>query len=144
MRQIVTTRRKQATVTSRLLGIAVIFWLNLAVQPCAMAFSNDHDCPRCPPAQEDSMAAHHGHTGDQANAGCDSLEADCGDVSDFSVDGRQSQNKLKDKADLVLAVPVSLPEVSLDPIGFSTTAADPPRPAGSSRRLHILHCVFLD
>jgi len=140
----VTTRRKQATVTSRLLGVAVVLWLNLAVQPCAMAFASDHDCPHCPPPQEDLMAAQHGHHGDEANAGCDSLEADCGDVSDFSVDGRQSQNKLKDKADLVLAVPACLPAASLDPIGFSTTAADPPRPAVSSRRLHILHCVFLD
>jgi hypothetical protein len=139
----VTTRRKPATVTSRLLGIAVVLWLNLAVQPCAMAFASDQDCSHCPPAQEDSMAAHHGHHGDKASDRCDSLEADCGDVSDFSFDGRQSQNKFKDKADLVLAVPVSVPEASLDPIGFSTTAADPPRPAGSSRRLHIINCVFL-
>ena len=89
------------------------------------------------------MAGHHGHQDDSANPGCETAQSDCGEIDDFSLDGRNHLSKLKDKAELVAIVASPVPIAALDPIGFSTTAADPPRPAGSSRRLHIINCVFL-
>jgi hypothetical protein len=63
--------------SGRLLAVLGLFWLNLVVAPCALALGAEHDCPHCPPEQMDEMAAHHGHHGDAAGAGCDALMSDC-------------------------------------------------------------------
>lgn len=144
MQAISTTRQTNARLTSRVLAVVFALWLNLAVQPCAMAFDTDHDCPHCPPSQEDPMAAHHGGHGDEAKPGCDTQPSDCGEVDDFSLDGRFSLGKLKAKAETVALVSPSVPEVSADPIGFSTTAADPPGPTAAPPPIHLLNCVFLN
>lgn len=143
MQAIFTTRQTNTRLTSRVLAVVVALWLNLAVGPCAMAFSADTDCPHCPPPQEDSMAAHHGGHGDEAEPGCDSLPTDCGDIDDFSLDGRSSLGKLKDTTDSVAIVPATLPEVTFDPVAYFATAADPPGPTAALRPLHLLNCVFL-
>ena len=144
MRRMFTTRQATTTVTSRVLAVVVALWLNLAVQPCAMAFEDDGDCPHCPPAQDMQMAGHHGHQDDSANPGCETAQSDCGEIEDFSLDGRNHLSKLKDKAELVAIVASPVPIAALDPIGFSTTAADPPGLLASPTRLHLLNCVFLD
>ena len=139
-----TTRQARSTVTSRVLAVVVALWLNLAVQPCAMAFSDDHDCPHCPPEQDMQMAGHHGHQADKAETDCDSSQPDCGDIDDFSLDGRNTLGKLKAKPlPVAIVAPVS-PTAALSPIGFSTTAADPPDPVASTTPLHLIYCVFLD
>jgi hypothetical protein len=126
------------------LAVVVALWLNLAVQPCAMAFSDDHDCPHCPPEQDMQMAGHHGHQVDKAETDCDSSQPDCGDIDDFSLDGRNTLGKLKAKPlPVAIVAPVS-PTAALSPIGFSTTAADPPDPVASTTPLHLIYCVFLD
>lgn len=69
---------KRTRAQSRWLGVFVAVWLNLAVQPCAMALGLDRDCPHCPPVQHEDMA-HHGHHAEEVDAGCDSLLSDCGE-----------------------------------------------------------------
>jgi hypothetical protein len=127
-----------------LLGLLGLFWLNLVVAPCALALGAEHDCPHCPPEQAAEMAAHHGHHEDMAATGCDALMTDCDDLGAFAHDGRGAQPKLKDKAEPVPMAPPAIPDASLDTVGFTTTAADPPEPDWVSPSLNLLNCVFLD
>ena len=144
MRTTPTIRQARSTVTSRVLAVVVALWLNLAVQPCAMAFGDDQDCPHCPPMQDMQMAGHHGHQTDNTGKDCETSQSDCGEIDDFSLDGRNSLSKLQAKPLPVAIVAPASPMAIVDPIGFSTTAADPPRPLASSTPLHLLNCVFLD
>ena len=144
VRRISTTRQARSTVTSRALAVVVALWLNLAVQPCAMAFGDDHDCPHCPPAQDMQMAGHHGHQADEAATDCETSQSDCGEIDDFSLQGRNTLSKLKAEPLPVAIVAPASPLIALNPIGFSTTAADPPEPVASTTALHLLNCVFLN
>lgn len=143
MQAIFETRQTNARLTSRVLAVVFALWLNLAVGPCAMAFSVDSDCPHCPPPQEETMAAHHGGHSDDAGPGCDTTPTDCGDIDEFSLDVRSSLSKLKDKTEIVAILPAALPEATFDPVAYSTTAADPPGPTAAPPPLHLLNCVFL-
>ena len=138
-----TTRQTNTRLTSYVLAVVAVLWLNLAVGPCAMAFGADSDCPHCPPSQEDPMAAHHGGHGDEAAPGCDTARADCGELDEFSLDGRSSLSKLKDKTEIVPILPAVPPEITFDPVACSTTAADPPGPTAAPPPIHLLNCVFL-
>ena len=88
-------RQRQQTWARRALGLFVAVWLNLALQPCAMALESmqDNDCPNCPPAQA------HEHDGMHAGMGhempCASAAADCSFSEDLNYDGRSDQPKLK-------------------------------------------------
>lgn len=139
-----TSNRRSRAATGRLLGVLGLFWLNLVVAPCALAFGAEHDCPHCPPEQAGEMAAHHGHHDDVAATGCDSLASDCDDLGDFAHEARGAQLKLKDKAEPVSMAPPALPEVSIDTAGCVTTAADPPDPDPEFPPRYLLNCAFLD
>lgn len=128
------------------LGLFAAVWLNLALAPCAMAYEaeDDHDCPHCPPAE---MQGHHDmHSGMDAEMPCADGLSDCSLDGDFSHDARFGQAKLKDTQSDLPAVVVSTLPVSQ--ILTSARERSPPPAAsshsGSSPRLHILHCVFLD
>jgi hypothetical protein len=129
---------------SRWLGVLVAVWLNLAVQPCAMALGLDDGCPHCPPMDHEAMDAHHGHHAEEADAGCDSPLSDCGESDDFSIDGRFFFSKSKDTVDDSEAIVVAPAAAQPGTVGFTTTAADPPRPVGAPPPLYLLNCVFLD
>jgi hypothetical protein len=109
-----------------------------------MAFDDDHDCPHCPPSQDMQMAGHHDHQADNAGPGCETSQSGCGDIDDFSLDGRNTPGKLKAKPMPVAIVAPASPTVVHNPIGFTTTAADPPDLVASTTPLHLLYCVFLD
>jgi hypothetical protein len=136
--------RRSRAATGRVLGVLGLFWLNLVVAPCALAFGAEHDCPHCPPEQAGEMAAHHGHHDKTAGTGCDALASDCDDLGNFTNDGRSAQPKLKDKADTVSIVPPAIPDIPIDIVAFVTTVADPPDPDPVFPPLHLLNCVFLD
>ena len=137
------SNKRSATATGRLLGVLGVFWLNLVVAPCALAFGSEHDCTHCPPEQAGEMAAHHGHHDETAATDCDALTSDCDDIGTLAYEGRSAQPKLKDKAEPVLMAPPAIPDAPIDTVVFVTTAADPPDPAGAFPRLHLLNCVFL-
>ena len=135
--------KRSPTATGRLLAVLGVFWLNLVVAPCALAFGGEHDCPHCPTEQAGEMAAHHGHHEGMASAGCDALMSDCDDIGTLAHEGRSSQPKLKDKAEPVPMAPSTMPDAPIDIVAFVTTVADPPDPAGVFPPLHLLNCVFL-
>lgn len=141
-----TTRnnRRTRTATGRLLGVLGIFWLNLVVAPCAMAFGAEHDCPHCPPEMSDEMAAHHGHHQESGASGCDALISDCDDLGSYANEGRSAQPKLKDKTDPVPMVPPALPDTPVAIARFVSATEQPPDPVGTFPPLHLLNCVFLD
>ena len=129
----------------RALGLFAAVWLNLALQPCAMAYEvDDHDCPHCPPA-----ATHdHGdrHDGMDHEMPCADGAADCAIDPDWSHDARGGKSKLKD-APADTPVAIVLVELASEPISDGSTL--PPSrcstlQAGAPPPLHVLYCVYLD
>ena len=120
-----------------------VFWLNLVVAPCALAFGSEHDCLHCPPEQAGEMAAHHGHHEAVAGTACDAMMSDCDDIGTYAHEGRTAQPKLKDKAEPVPMAPAVFPDTAVHRVTFVTALADPPDPAAVFPPLHLLNCVFL-
>jgi len=125
------------------LGLFVAVWLNLALQPCAMALEVDHDCPHCPPAHEHEMASHHGHGGSKAEAPCASMQSQCGELDDVSLDGRTGQLKVKDVIELPVAVTYDLPAPAVAVARQIRYSTGPPHNGGVSPPLNVLFCVYL-
>jgi len=139
-------RRQQQSWGRRALGLFVAVWLNLALQPCAMAYQvdDDHDCLKCPPMQMQEHADMHGDMDDEMPC-ADSL-ADCFVDEDLNHDGRHGQIKLKDlSSDIPLVIADY--ESQLQFQHPSDTVALPRYASlhsGAPPPLHILYCVYLD
>lgn len=129
-------------------GLFAAVWLNLALQPCAMAWDarDEQHCPNCPPAE---MQDHHGmHAGMAAakSAGmpCADGLADCMLDQHANHDGRGAQPQPKDTPVASAAPPLAVAVLAL-PRGDDAPA---PRYAsvhpGAPPPLHLLNCVFLD
>jgi hypothetical protein len=138
-------RRQQQSWGRRALGLFVAVWLNLALQPCAMAYQvdDDHDCLKCPPMQMQEHADMHGDMDDEMPC-ADSL-ADCFVDEDLNHDGRGGQIKLKDLSnDIPLVIADFAPL-----LGFQnpSDAVSLPRYAsvhsGAPPPLYVLHCIYL-
>jgi len=138
-------RQQQHSWGRSALGLFVAVWLNLAVQPCAMAFEvvDDDDCLHCPPAQVSEHDGMHGNM-DQPTPCADAV-SDCAIVEDLNYDGRSGQIKLKDTpADIPVAIAPyefglqyqNRADTTLQPLYASVHAGAPPP-------LHVLHCVYL-
>lgn len=125
------------------LGLFAAVWLNLALQPCAMALEADHDCPHCPPAHEHEMAAHHNHGEAKAEAPCASMQSQCGELDDASLDGRTGQLKVKDAFELPLAIVHDPAAPAIAAAKRCHQSTGPPPHAGSSPPRHVLFCVYL-
>jgi hypothetical protein len=139
-------RRQQQSWGRRALGLFVAVWLNLALQPCAMAYQvdDDHDCLKCPPMQMQEHAGMHGDMDDEMPC-ADSLD-DCFVDEDLNHDGRSGQIKLKD---LSSDIPLVIADYeSLLHFQHPSDTASAPRYAslhsGAPPPLHILYCVYLD
>jgi hypothetical protein len=142
-------QRRRLAGSSAAVSMLLIFCLNLAVLPCAMALGlDDHDCSHCPPADDHSMAGHHGHEAahepELRESDCATLTASCCDVAASNVDTRTSQLKLKSQSsDQPIAGPAS--QVIVPGVAYAITViADPPDPPGNSVPRHVLFCVYLD
>jgi len=132
----------------------VVAWLNLALQPCAMALGTleGPDCPRCPPAHEDEQidhAMHGSHTGAEESASvempCSIAAADCTLLDEFSYDGRTVKLELNDAPhdSPVATVSPIYPQSNL-PLAEHVSwhpSRSPPRPA--SVPLNVYYCVYL-
>lgn len=147
----------------RLLTLLVLAWLNLVLQPCAMAMAADAACPGCPPAHADrpmghaSKATHehaavpHDGMGSDAVAhehntdggACGGSLVDCVRLGDINQCDRQ-QPLTPDHTTVWLAPPpmVSAQPGYRDPPVFS--AGDAARLAGAFPPLNVLYCVYLD
>jgi hypothetical protein len=137
-----------------ILGVFVVAWLNLALQPCAMALGNmeEHDCPRCPPSHQDEHVDHRMHDGHaqakesaSSEMPCSTAATDCSLSDEFNYDGRSVKLELND-------APGDSPIAIAPPFVFESTSRpakhhswhptrSPPPP--SSVSLNVYYCVFL-
>lgn len=140
--------RRQAPWTQRAFGVFVVMWLNLALQPCAMALGGgpDQDCPNCPPAH----SQHNGH--EMASMGmaehdmpCAGSSADCGILDYLNHDGRIAQLKVKDASDDSPPAVHSFAELAVDVKPSRRTYHRPiqTHPPGPPKALNKLYCVYL-
>jgi len=137
--------RQQQTWGRRALGLFVAVWLNLALQPCAMAYQvdDDHDCLKCPPMHMQEHAGMHGDM-DHEMPCADSL-ADCFIDDDLNHDGRGGHIKLKDLSN---DIPLVIADYgSLLRFQHPSDTISPPRHAllhsGAPPPLYVLHCIYL-
>jgi len=141
---------KSHKLTSRartVLGLFVAMWLNLVLQPCAMAFADapHQDCPKCPPGHERSMEAMHGQETVLKDMPCASGVADCGIFGEFNYDGRNDQPKVKDySGDFSLALSLRVFPLPRLNRSFGTQLAQTRHSyPGIPIPFTILHCVYL-
>ena len=143
MNYLASIRQQQQSWGRRALGLFAIVWLNLVLQPCAMALQSDVDCLHCPPAQ---MVEHTGVHGEMNHdVPCTDSMSDCAIAEDLNHDGRSGQFKLKDApADTPIAI---APHELAVPFRQPADAALRPRyallHAGARPPLYILNCVYL-
>ena len=131
------------------LGVLVLVWLNLALTPCAMALGADHACDHMPAAGAHDMPGHHEHGADHHVAdheapSCDSLQANCCDLADVTVDVRNDRKTLQESSD---AVPLAASGYEVLHVFHPATvgdAVDPPGPPPERAARHALFCVYLD
>ena len=142
MSAITAIRHAPGRSTRRLLGALVVLWLNMAVQPCAMAGADEHDCPHCPPEHHEAMAGHHGHKAEEPQVSCAALEAQCGEYGNISVDAR-GQLKLDDDGQPDASIVDTAPPAEFVRQAVADCATGPPLIAAASPPIHLLNCVFL-
>lgn len=134
-----------------MLGLFVVLWLNMALQPCAMAFSDEHqhDCPQCPPAHSREIppqGSHESHDKALEGAPCNAGASQCAFSDDYNYDGRTAQIKVKDApSDVPVAIAPAVVGLSLaDTVSASLGPDDPSHRPGVPPSLNILYCVYLD
>lgn len=140
------SRRKRNLRARSAVAFFAIVWLNLVLQPCAIAFDGTEDCPRCPPETEHSGMSHHGDSHDSASTGipCATSSSDCTFVDNYNHD-RGGYTKLKDAPN---TASVAIVDTNLVPSNVSRTM---PRnrnrhafiPPGGAPPLNVLYCVYL-
>ena len=132
------------TATRRGFGLLVIAWLNLALTPCALAVSADHDCPHNPPAGHHDMAGHGEHMSEQmAEHPCASMQDACCEIPDASVALRAGTVKFDDCPEVVAITAPVASELAGQLPAHHLPTADPPDPPDELRALHKLFCVYL-
>ena len=128
-----------------ILGAVLVAWLNLALQPCAMALEaeQDHDCPHHPPAQSQHNDGHDMATYDSP---CATSASDCDVLDDWTNNERKTQVKFKDiPKDLPASVAPAVPKVRVNQlVELTAISLSMIRPKGASPPLHKLYCVYLD
>lgn len=122
-----------------------VAWLNLTLQPCAMALEGGAKCPDCPPAAEDGRISHGtSHARSGAEAPCAAAGLDCGFAGQYSHDGRGGHAKPKDSPAAASFAVVESHFVL--PAAVRTALPSPARRAGAASPwppLSILYCVYL-
>jgi len=140
----IAARRKPAALRRKVLGLLTVLWLNMAVLPCAMAFESAETCPHCPPADAHEMASHHGHGDAEARPACATVQVECCDLDEASVDTRGGKLEAKPASEIVF---VTAPRIAALPVrtsGQRYCATDPPDAPGVAPPLHVLYCVYLN
>lgn len=147
MNSLATLRQRQIPWARRVLGLFVVVWLNLVLQPCAMAMGavEDHDCPHCPPSHARQHDGHDMSSEASRDMPCATSAADCSVFDEANVDGRTGQLKLKNAPTELPVAMVASAERYADVQPKRTIVVRPPdtHPPDSSRSLNTLYCVYL-
>jgi hypothetical protein len=147
-------KRTRNTARGRFfLGVFMVAWLNLAVQPCVIAMESipepdvvsaqsvhedhanhaaDHNCDHCPPV----LSVH-------ANTCASAVTSDCGSIAEYNYEGRNASAKLKDlPPDTGIAIPAN--SIDFNVPDFSPPPLNCAAPDFSGEpSLNIRFCVFL-
>lgn len=141
-------QQRRTPSARRVLGSFVVVWLNMALQPCAMAFGGvgDHDCMHCPPAHLAEVSSHSAHDMDHSapvTAPCETSASQCTIVDEFNYDGRSS--KVKDApSDVPVGITPANAGVLPESRSFAHSAmGDCSHPPSSFPPLNILYCIYL-
>lgn len=134
----------RGTARRRVLGVVVALWVCLGIQPCAVAAVSDTGCPHRPTEQEHGMAAAHDHGAAKAEAPCLTMQADCCDAGQATIDSRLANHELKNAGDISVAISTSEPVFPVRLESCSESVVDPPDRAGTSIPFRVLYCVYLD
>lgn len=149
MALLTTFRQRQIPRARRVLGVLVVVWFNLALQPCAMAIESvgDHNCPHCPPPQTHQHEGHDMAAGDMAERDmrCATGAAHCSASDSVNIDVRSGQPKLKNiLTELPVAIaPFSGPFADVRPQQTIVELPSHRQPPDSSPPLNVLYCVYL-
>ena len=128
-------RKRRRSLTTRVLAMLGVVWLNMVLQPCLMAAEMDMDmtgpCPHCPAPMTDD---------------CDGAASNvCTYFDQVDYDGRSPHPKIVKKVDYGFVALAASPAEHLH--SASTCATGPP-PAAELHPpavpIHILHCVYLN
>ncbi len=129
-------RRKVKSAPRRMFAVLVIYCLNLAVVPCAMALQGAEDCSHCPAMAEMPMA-HHSDPGAEAMADWGSMQAECCDL-EAAVHDNPSR-----KLDTIPAMVTFAPRPERRPNGIFRNVNRPLDPGSHSSPRHEIFCVYL-
>ena len=147
---LLTTQQKSKPWTRRVFGLFVVVWLNMALQPCAIAFgdADDHGCPGCPPTSTEEISSHSTHeAGDSdLNASmCATGTAQCAYFDDFNYGGRATSAGAEDESsDLPVGIAPSVDAISIAKnSSVDSDVCDTFYLPGDSPPLNILYCVYL-
>ena len=154
MSSVSDNRRARPSRMRSILGVFVVAWLNLVLQPCAMALGNmaENDCPRCPPSHEEQKSDHAMHGGrmaaeDAASGGmpCSDAATDCTLLDELNYDGRLVKLELNDAPnDSPIAIaPPFVCEPNLRPAAYHGWHPSRSPPPPSSVPLNVYYCVYL-
>ncbi len=140
-------RNRRRLTARRAFGAFVVVWLNLILQPCAMAIGSEPDCPNCPPSHTHFIDGHKMASSDTVKQAmpCASGAVDCDILDDFNHDGRTAQLKVKDAPDELPIALLSATDLAsgIKPVSQpdpSPVCLDPPGPPPA---LTKLYCVYL-
>ena len=134
-------RPRSKSASRRSLGVLAIFWLNLAVMPCAMAIEADTENEPCPMMSDQAMVQK-GHHESQADADCLSMQSVCCSIVQATADNRSSAEKLQKDASPACSTPPAWP--ALQTTFVRQHDLRPPDPDLCFPPLHVLNCVYLD
>lgn len=130
----------------------VVIWLNLVLQPCAMALGgeSDHKCPRCPPKQEhNDHAMRHGqmpgHDMAHNEMPCATDATDCSLFDELNYDGRIAKLEVNDApTDCPIAIDTwGVSDANLIPAQYRGWYSSRSPPRGKTPPLNVLYCVYL-
>ena len=155
-------RRNKSSWGKSTLGVFVVVWLSLALQPCVMALgSGEHgDCPHCPPevsqhharheTASHDMASHDMASHDMASHDMASMampcgaSGDCDSLDEFNYDGRTAEVKAE-KVEIMLALlPPAFEQQQAKLPCRARSTRDSDHLSGAAPPIHVLNCVYLD
>lgn len=160
-------RIRQARLGRPSLVLIAFAWLNVILQPCAMAMTGSL-CPHCPPAHAREHAAHesaaeHGHAmaatahehggGDvtghrdethSGSTGCGGDLSDCANLDNLNQSERIKPFSPDFKLVAVFRPPAQGPIVDMRRTSMPNAPPDSARLAGAYPPLNVLYCVYLD
>ena len=148
MNLLASIRQRQTPWAGRALGLFVVVWLNMALQPCSMAFggTNEHDCSHCPPAHSGEVFSHNAHETDDSapdNPRAETSASHCASFDEFNHDSRTVKVRYA-QSDVPLAIVTTIAFIPVE--NASTTLSsfcDRAYWPGDPPSINVLYGVYL-